>query len=125
MTMNTTDKLTLSEQRLNDLLCGALEGGSNYWYYITSHNKKEVGAEYYSDIPFKEGGYMNIIDIEDDEDFSNRQSVTVNRAKIEEGHRIFKEKYPHHYYDALTEGDDATTADVFFQCVVWGDVIYG
>ena len=35
------------------------------------------------------------------------------------------EKYPRHFTDMIQEQDDATTADVFFQCVVLQDVIYG
>ena len=35
------------------------------------------------------------------------------------------QEYPQHFLDAVTENDDAITADVFFQCIVFNDVIYG
>ena len=41
--------------------------------------------------------------------------------------KLFKTdpKYIKHYADTITESDDGTTADVFLQLVVIGDVIYG
>lgn len=36
-----------------------------------------------------------------------------------------QEKYPQHWADIINESDDANTADVFLQCVVFGEVIYG
>lgn len=116
----------LSEERLNDLLTNALEGGSNDWYYIVKSNRKELGVEFLSDVPFKEGGYLDVIDYDEEDDIHNPENIIrVDKERIYKGYKIFGEKYPQHFYDAVMEQDDATTADVFFQCVVFGEVIYG
>lgn len=34
-------------------------------------------------------------------------------------------KYPRHWADVLAENDDATTGDVFLQCCLFGECIFG
>jgi hypothetical protein len=34
------------------------------------------------------------------------------------------EKYTHHWRDLMAENDDATTADVFLQMSLFGDILY-
>ena len=41
------------------------------------------------------------------------------------GLTIMAEKYPKHWADFLEEDGDNDTADVFIQCCVLGDVVYG
>jgi len=44
---------------------------------------------------------------------------------IKKGLQIIAEKYPRHMGDFLNENDDADTGDVFLQCCLFGDAIYG
>lgn len=110
------------EKRLKDLLCCALEGGSNYWYFIKSFNypnNKKVYLEFpHLDLPFLEGGSLTITA----EEMSEK---LLNLEAINKGLEIMKEKYPRHYADFITENDDAITGDVFLQCTLYGEVIFG
>jgi hypothetical protein len=49
----------------------------------------------------------------------------LDRVAILEGLRIMAEKEPRHFADFMTENDDADTGDVFLQCCLYGEVIYG
>ena len=44
---------------------------------------------------------------------------------IKKGLQIMAEKYPRHMGDFLNENDDADTGDVFLQCCLFGEAIYG
>lgn len=41
------------------------------------------------------------------------------------GLRRMADKYPKHFDNFMQENEDAITGDVFLQCVVFGEVIYG
>jgi len=53
------------------------------------------------------------------------QKFSLTWAMILEGTRVFVQDFSNHYEDFLTENDDAITADVWLQCVCFGDVVYG
>ena len=52
-------------------------------------------------------------------------TYTLDRAGIEKGLLIMKSVYPRHFGDAIAENDDATTGDVFLQCCLFGEVVFG
>lgn len=121
-----TEKPQFSDERLQDLLCCALEGGSNYWYWIKSFNypdnetKYSLGIEFaHLQLPFK-GGSLTIGDR-----FDQLPDKTLDRAAIDRGLQVMLEKYPKHYADFLHEDEDADTGDVFLQCALYGEVIFG
>jgi hypothetical protein len=120
--MNVTLTQTVDEQRLKDLLCNAIEGGSNYWCASMDRmggvTRKQ--AEYRQDVPFVSGGWLEVVDGEDE-----GKKHRLDRAAIEKGLQVFAEKYPKHFADMMAENDDATTGDVFLQCCIFGDAIYG
>lgn len=125
----------ITDSRAADLLCGAFEGGSNYWYmiydYVNPNNEeaKPWGDEYtpsYISVPFSEKGSVIIADAEEmDED--NPTPYYLNREAIEKGKQLLANnpKYSHHYADVLRENDDADTGDVFLQLCLFGEVVYG
>lgn len=118
--------------KIRYLLCSALEGGSNYWYYITKFVEPEVGDEPWPgettrfrhlDYPVRKGGALEIgvLDQQDDPG----EMKPVNRETLVEGLKIMAKKYLRHFADFVEGGGDANTGDVFLQCVCFGDVIYG
>lgn len=138
---NTMTLLTKKIQ-LN-LLTGALEGGSNYWYSLDdlsmipkkdyTPKTKEVREDMavISGIheclvsriweAVAEGKSIPVFDIEDEEE----KLGEINLENLERGCRIMEEKQPEHFKDAISENDDAGTADVFFQFVVMGELVFG
>jgi len=153
-------EMEMPDERIQDLLCNALEGGSNYWYWIEklhypnkcpkcgrilispicygrdnigadnpSHDgvkaipqtKEDLGIEFaHLELPFK-GGYIEFSDLEDEE--AEHKNLTIEA--IQRGVKIMAEKYPRHFGDWIAENDDATTGDVFLQCCLFGEVVYG
>ena len=43
----------------------------------------------------------------------------------EEFEKKMAEKYPRQWKKFIDENDDADTSDIFGQCVVYGEIIYG
>ena len=116
-------------QRISDLLCSALEGGSNYWYEIREQIEPPKvtframkGHSFpHLDFPLSEGGALMISDLEK----PRRKPIRLDLAAMQKGLKIMAEKNGRHFGDFLAENDDATTADVFLQLCVFGDVVYG
>lgn len=133
-----TVKLTDNEMR--GLLCSALEGGSNYWYMIERHRLAEgvtyadfrkdgrfVEPEYWHPaqlIPFHEG-CATVYTVTEDNAEQPRKKHILDRKAMERGTQIMAEKYPRHFAAVLAEDADADTGDVWLQCCLFGEVIYG
>ena len=106
---------------ITNALVTALEGGSNYWYNIDTmgfgwkkgipHSIQIIEAVLYNDVIF------SVYDIEDDGSFLGYLSLeNVNR-----GVDMFLTEFK-----GSELGDvDGNLADVFFQYVIMGEVIYG
>jgi len=107
------------------LICNALEGGSNYWYYIDAHNFKEIdGIVYLSAILSHEKGFLVISD-SSGHNYFEPVKITYKDVEIAWQKFSYEKKYRHHFYDAIRENDDACTGDVFFQLVVMKEVPFG
>jgi hypothetical protein len=117
-----TAPIEIPEQRMKDLLCNAFEGGSNYWYQIKEFcNPDNVKVEYkHLDIPFLENGHLIVGDMEEDQ-----PDAKLDLQTMINGLKIMAEKYPWHFNNFMGEMDDAETGDVFLQCSLWGDIIFG
>ena len=121
---------------MKNLLVGALEGGSNYWYHnadykfapgITLADIRKGGK--YTDpddyfhpmqiIPFVPGCALLLEDAEDD---NKVHELTLDKMKT--GLKLMTQKYTHHWRNLITGNDDAETADVFLQLSLFQDIIY-
>ena len=122
--MNEKDKLECAY-----LLCNAFEGGSNYWYTINRFvvpkaepwkfpGDKEVFR--HIGYPLTTGGAVIVADKEDE-----GKEYRLDLKAIQRGWKLLKETQPRHYADVLKENADATTGDVFLQCCLFGEVVYG
>lgn len=129
--VTTTTNIPL--ERVADLLCNAFEGGSNYWAVIKK--KKEPKAfdlhfRYmadlferpcsYTDYPLNIGGYLVVGDIEGD-----MKDEVLDLGTIQHGLNIMASQYPRHWNDFINNNDDADTGDVFLQCCLYGEVVFG
>jgi hypothetical protein len=106
-----TVQITIPKDRIVDLLCGALEGGSNYW----AHFQCSVDDFYDIDDPTWR---LSVDDVDGGDTF------TLKREDLAKGLQILSEIVPHHYSNFIKEDDDAETADCFLQCCVFEDVVY-
>ena len=126
-------KQKVSIERISDLLCSAFEGGSNYWYQIDefvkpkNFNNSEEGDEKFRHLsyPINEGGSLVISTDEGELNEEGSDKHTLNLKSIEKGLQVMARKYPSHFNDFMQENDDACTGDVFLQCCLFGEVIFG
>ena len=112
-----------------NMFIGALEGGSNYWYYL-----KRVPAEVrqimkQENLAFSEaigryildGGRVVFHDAEDHDEVLGY----VDMSKITKALEIIKNEYPDVYEAIVEEQGDAGTDDIFLQIAVMGEIVFG
>lgn len=123
-TLKVTVPFEVDVERVKDMLCCAIEGGSNYW--VDSLNRMggitREQAEYRQDVPFVEGGWLELV--EKNEDGEGRK-FEIRLPDIIRGLKVMAQKYPRAWKDFMYENDDAETGDIFLQCICFGEVIYG
>lgn len=120
-------KINITDRQIAALLCSAFEGGSNYWIaHVDIRDKKQDGKpwddEYtpgYIRAPFSTGGKV-IVDPGEGE-----TPVVLDREALSRGIETMAKKHPRHFADLLRENTDADTGDVFLQCCLFDDVIFG
>jgi len=128
-----------TEQQIHNLLCSAFEGGSNYWYNIKEFIKPKDEDLFKNDMnelfrhldyPLSPGGALIIIDLNDwdeDEDpgAEKTEQYRLDLDSLKKGLQTMADKFPDHFKDFVDENDDANTGDVFLQCCLFDDVIFG
>jgi hypothetical protein len=126
-------KIKIDRQVIEDIFVTALEGGSNYWYYLG----KEAIIRIRSAVPKSEDPYLSsaitkaILDhgvtvpINDAED----ENEVVGEISLETMGTRLQKMVDEGYYDVIKahiNGDgDADSADIIFQFLAMGEVVYG
>jgi hypothetical protein len=131
-------------QLVEDTIVTALEGGSNYWYWVKiEENWFEVAKRYdiaeakkqtpprLSLSPFSvmisnalmnvENFQMNVYDLED----TDERLGTLTKESFVRGCEMCCVNYPEIWANLITGNYDAGDADVLFQLAVMGDVVFG
>lgn len=120
-------------ERIVNCIIGAIEGGSNYWLNSFVAHKdsadlrarlKAVDKIWYAEEQFwTEGGKA---DLEFDKpDDKSDGTATVTLTALTNGLTIMANTAPRHFADLMSENDDAITHDVFIQCVLFGEIVFG
>lgn len=125
------------------LLCCAFEGGSNYWCRVdgytlppgtTLSDFKEGGSRqlpgggywhFYQLVPLTHGGSLTIRDGNDEYEHNGNKLWLLNREALLHGLEVMYAKYPKHFADAISGNEDADTGDVYLQCCLFGEVVFG
>ena len=128
ITINRPVRITHNE--IAGLLCTAFEGGSGYWanvdmaYTPTDADLKDEAT--YGDWRGFPAYMVNHPDFKlTVTDFEEEETYTLTLETLKKGLKVMAKKYSRHFEDFINENDDADTGDVFLQCAVFGDVIYG
>lgn len=119
--MKIETSIDVNEDKIENLLCSAFEGGSNYWIddiinIPTATVRKKHGVGYFYDCPLK-GLSFDVI--------SEQGTHTLTPESLTKGMQLMADKYPHHFGDVINDNTDAATGDVFLQLCLFDDVIYG
>lgn len=108
------------------LLTDALEGGSNYWYYLRNEDlpSKKPGVLMVDAILLsltKENGSLDVYDAEDEDELLGKLTLESMLGAFD----LMEQNWPSHYDDLLNDNADASTADVWFQLAVMKDIVFG
>lgn len=118
-------EIKITDEQFKDLLCCAFEGGSNYWIEkCETHRPTPSQVEYWHESAVY-GGTLTVIVSEEEPIEGAGLVYELDRAKLESGAQIMAEKYPKHFGDWMNENSDAETGDVFLQCCLFGETIFG
>jgi len=122
--------IAFTKEQRDNLIINALEGGSNYWclpyegdVLSKTEEEKENGISFAERVikTVESGKSITIWDAE--EETEHLGLISLENLKTAE--KLMFEHFNSHYDDVINENDDATTADVFLQLVVVGNVIFG
>ena len=125
-------------EKVANAFIGAIEGGYSPWlhsFHPASDNLSTTlrlniradGGTWYAEASYwRDGGAAELrFDKADESEGAGTGRIILSRAEITLGLAIMAEKAPKHFADLMNENDDAVTHDVFVQCCVLGDIVYG
>lgn len=125
----------VSRDVLENIFITALEGGSNYWYYINPENCKKIrdAVSREDEKDFSIAFAKAILDkgisveIHDIEDIENDEPIgVINEDTIMHGlQTMIDEGDGWALFDEISEQGDATSSDMCFQYMALGEVVYG
>lgn len=132
---NVVATVAVSKSKVQNLLVSAFEGGCDW---ITK--LKSVRPETHNPADFEEGGIHYDADFHDNlvylypfiegygleikADFDER-TFLLNTTSIQKGLELMAQNEPRHFKDVIEDNDDATTAEVFLQLAMMGEVVVG
>ena len=121
--------INIPDQVIIDSISTALEGGSNYWYNLPVLSMIEkTKRKYLAETLFISainGAQIPVEDIDEfDEDSDDFEAIGyISKENIERGIQLYIENE-----NRLPTDDDpldAEEADIFFQYIVLGEIVYG
>lgn len=128
-----TAEVLVPMERITNCLVGALEGGSTYWLracdYIVTVGDEYESPRYADDHFWNDGGRVKLTydnpDPAAEDDDGDQASKEIGLPELKAGLSIMAAKAAQHFGDLMAENDDAITHDVFIQCVLFGEIVYG
>ena len=125
-------KLNLEYETFENIICTALEGGSNYWYMLGDIKGCPLPDEMPDKAPSERIAYglwhnkdarVDIHDLEDEEELLGTLTYDSVRERMQ---LASTDKQLLSAINAMISGDfDAWTADTLFQVLVMGEVVFG
>lgn len=120
--------IPIKQSIVDEVLICALEGGSNYWYFIneqlctTPENFKRSGHVHYEFLDkVYQGGTLTVFDAED----NNTPHGDLTRESIQKGLDLMSKDHSETLFNIIDENYDANDADIFFQLCVLGEITFG
>lgn len=127
--MKITIEQEITLDNVESVIISALEGGSNYWYWLDTDDFKSdlpdsgqpltvrISKALYTNSSFR----MPVYDLEDKEEILG----IVSQKSLKEGFEIAAKDYPNQFRAIMDESYDALDADVIFQLCVMKEVVFG
>ena len=129
-------KKTISREALDSVFVTALEGGSNYWYTLSEKATTSVRkAVPKSKNPYFASAMLEAVldhnvevpinDVEEEDDEDSVLGVISLATMNERLQKLAESDDAWALDEVLDEEYDATSADVVFQYIVMGEVVFG
>ncbi|MFP8488801.1 hypothetical protein ACKGJO_06835 [Gracilimonas sp. Q87] len=117
------------EENLENLIVTAIEGGSNYWYWLTKEATdiiRENATDNTDPLSVKlcraiESGHIIPIHKKSDK----TEVGAINMASAKNAFKKLHNNYPERSARVITGGYDANDADVWFQLAVMNKIVFG
>lgn len=129
--MKVMIEVDIPQEKINDLIITALEGGSNYWYILPESTMDvldevmETEGTDPASVRFCKaielGKTLEVNDAEDPDTVLG----SISTESIQKGLQTMAQKNLEHFMQMFTDGWDADTADVAFQYFVMNDLVFG
>jgi len=123
----------ITREILENIFVTAIEGGSNYWYFINEENHEKIRRA----VPSEKEQCFSValfravydealdIDVHDIEDTEEKIGTLSIRSMFERLDNLFKDEgYRWALFAELDEEGDAISSDVVFQYLTMGEVVY-
>jgi len=126
-------EIELNREVLEDIFVTAIEGGSNYWYFLSKDAVKRIRQAVPREVDavlstatfkavYDHGVAVPINDVENEEDIVGWISMETMQERLQallnSGEKWALEAH-------MEENGDADSADVVFQYLAMGEVVYG
>jgi hypothetical protein len=134
MTLKINFTIDVTRETLENIFITAIEGGSNYWYYIGDDAVRAVNSvcPKVSGMSFSERLFTAVYDydvavpIHDIEDIDGEPIGIISKDTFKERlERCGNEGGMWALQQELDEQGDATTSDAVFQYLALNDLVYG
>jgi hypothetical protein len=127
-------EIELNREVLEDIFVTAIEGGSNYWYFLSNDAVKRIRQavprevdEVLSTATFKavidHGVAVPINDVENEEDIVGWISIETMQERLQQLYNNKNVRWA--LEEHISENGDAESADIVFQYLAMGDLVYG
>jgi len=129
-------QVKLNYETFENIICTALEGGSNYWYMLGDI----IGCPLPDEMPDKapseriahglwhnKDARVDILDLEDGTEgiFEDELLGTLTYDNVRENMQLATENHLSELESMISGDFDAWTADTLFQVLVMGEVVFG
>ena len=121
----------IKDSIINDQLCTALEGGSNYWYMIGNIDRKHfikgkpIADNIARSIILDKDFYLEVYDRESEDEDTPDLLGKVSYDSIVNAFSIMSREYPQTLANILSGDFDADDSDVWFQLATMGEIVFG
>lgn len=123
---------TINRQAILNIFTTALEGGSNYWYFIPSTEVEKVrravpkrAQPCFSEAVFEavidHGISIDVCDVENEDEIVGVITPLLIEKRLQE---LYDSEYAWALNLLIEEDYDAECADVIFQYIVIGEIVY-
>lgn len=130
--MTITINQTIEREVLEDIFVTALEGGSNYWYFLSRNALKLIrDAVPRSEDPYlstailkaiERGVEVPINDAEDEDEVIGTISLKTMQERLQ---KLSRSANSDALMAHIKEEGDADTADIVLQYLAFGEIVFG